>query len=915
MLLMHIILLTLDLDAIGPDLRFIEYTLIDTLPGCDNDGRADAGETIQIYFTVKNVAGFADSTWSKIRFGEFEDTTTAQIIDSTSYLGNISTWATLTGELSLLEIRIDSNVSHNRDIVFEYEIGCKNSSNTIKDDLIVSVEKGVELSGITSGIDTLYSDFLYLVNSSFRIGYNSTLYIEPGTEIVIYPNITIDVKGNIKAMGTKESPINIRSKTAYTGNGIMHSYPSSGSIYSYCNFYQLGSQTTLDMEQSQGDTITYCSFEECLGKITGSGAANSVFSDNIIKYHNSSSIKIEKGTMNNNVIYDSQTRNMHLLDANSSLGLDSCINNIFYNIAGNPNAVAFILWNYDQKYHGNCIISCSDKFVIANKENVDYVEFPNIYWGTSQTDEIQRMVLDFWDWSILPILDFEPKLDVPSPYCHGIVWKIEINDVDPQDEILNPIGSETVKFDVYFNRAMDTAYPPLVGFGVIEPFLQRIVIDSAQWSSDSTMWTAYYTVGPETGDGINTVHVRNARDPEGFEIPPEKYRFKFVIQASSAASVQFYATPGIGKVELEWPPTPTEDALGYNLYRSYNLTDSTYSDTLIINTELILDTVYTDYNVIPDTTYHYHYKTLGTDMVETDYSKRATATPFDAANGDANGDLAVNVLDITTIVSYMLNQNPSPFLFDAADVNYDNDINVLDIIGLVQLINGGKSLSIKPLPEFSKQTAYYNTKDNVMRFESKGNVGALQFKLKVKSGKLKVDKLKIFSLENGFEFSYGIVGDEIIGILYSMSGKEIPKGISSLFRFEGIDVSDIEITEIFGGDLSGNYVPVLKKGENASIIANQAGLQVNPNPFSNFTQINYLVPENGIVSLRLHDLTGAEIKSLTNSYHQSGNHTINWDGTNSRGQLLKPGIYLLQIKVESVSGNNYNKEVKVVFTR
>jgi len=135
---------------------------------------------------------------------------------------------------------------------------------------------------------------------------------------------------------------------------------------------------------------------------------------------------------------------------------------------------------------------------------------------------------------------------------------------------------------------------------------------------------------------------------------------RFVIQAAAAASIEFYATPGIGKVELEWPPTPSDDALGYNLYRSYNLTDSTYSDTLMINTELILDTVHTDYNVIPDTTYHYFYKTLGTDMLETDYSKKVTATPFNAANGDANGDLEVNVLDITTVVAYMLNQSPNP---------------------------------------------------------------------------------------------------------------------------------------------------------------------------------------------------------------------------------------------------------------
>ena len=72
---------------------------------------------------------------------------------------------------------------------------------------------------------------------------------------------------------------------------------------------------------------------------------------------------------------------------------------------------------------------------------------------------------------------------------------------------------------------------------------------------------------------------------------------------ASAESVNFIANAGIGKVDLEWPPTQTDDALGYIMYRYYNLTDSTFSDTLRINQELILDTVFTDFDVIPDTTY------------------------------------------------------------------------------------------------------------------------------------------------------------------------------------------------------------------------------------------------------------------------------------------------------------------------
>ena len=54
--------------------------------------------------------------------------------------------------------------------------------------------------------------------------------------------------------------------------------------------------------------------------------------------------------------------------------------------------------------------------------------------------------------------------------------------------------------------------------------------------------------------------------------------------------------------------------------------------------------------------------------------------------GDVNGDGAVNVLDVTTLVSYVLNEPTSPFVEAAADVNGDGNINSLDITAIVSLI-------------------------------------------------------------------------------------------------------------------------------------------------------------------------------------------------------------------------------------
>ncbi len=54
--------------------------------------------------------------------------------------------------------------------------------------------------------------------------------------------------------------------------------------------------------------------------------------------------------------------------------------------------------------------------------------------------------------------------------------------------------------------------------------------------------------------------------------------------------------------------------------------------------------------------------------------------------GDVNEDGIVNVLDIMTLVNYVMEGNPDPFSEEAADVNADGFINVLDIISLVNII-------------------------------------------------------------------------------------------------------------------------------------------------------------------------------------------------------------------------------------
>jgi subtilisin family serine protease len=193
--------------SLVPDLNFQSFALIDTLPGCDRDGNPDAGETIQLYLKVKNAGGFADSVWTKLRFAPYEDTAVATIIDSTSYIGDISTYGSMTGLPDPFKIFIKPTVANNRDVMFQYEIGAKNSTQHLQGLIRITVQNGIELGGYYTNNLYLKADRVYLGTQSIVIAADDTLFIEPGVHLLMGPNKGINVLGTIIALGKKDSII------------------------------------------------------------------------------------------------------------------------------------------------------------------------------------------------------------------------------------------------------------------------------------------------------------------------------------------------------------------------------------------------------------------------------------------------------------------------------------------------------------------------------------------------------------------------------------------------------------------------------------------------------------------------------------------------------------------------------------
>ena len=534
--------------------------------------------------------------------------------------------------------------------------------------------------------------------------------------------------------------------------------------------------------------------------------------------------------------------------------------------------------------------------------SADILNLTSQYWGTSDTSKINKVIYDFYDDVTLPMLNYEPVLLAPSDSAHGIVWKVLVDGIDPQDQanLMNPIGVGSHRFDVYFNRPMDTKYTPHLTFGVRAPYTQQGVADSSFWSPDSMIWTAYKTIKLYTGDGINRIRVADARDPEDFVIPIEDSRYEFLIDAAGLSSIDFNSTAGLGKIKLKWlkpKSADVPDLLGYNMYRFTNLTDTTYSDTTLLNKDLITDTTYTDFDVTPGNRYYYLYKVVRTNFSESDYSKVTSATALTSSPCDANGDLKVNVLDIVTDVSYILAHNPQPFIFDAADINGDSTINVLDIVGTVNIILH-PSPPIANLNKTNTGSANIDLVGNELKLNTNVPVAAIQ--LKIKGSGLKDLQFTPKAVLKGFEIANALQNNDStkVYLFYNINGNVLPKGNYSLGSFSGVS-SGLTIADVLIADTTGNNIVTDVKNNGVSIYPKEYYLEQNyPNPFNPQTIIQFGIPNTDRVKIVIYNILGQRVKTFDLGEKTRGNYKITWNGRTDSGVRAASGIYIYRIETQ-----------------
>ena len=876
--------------AVDPVLVVTHYTILDTINGGNGDSKPNPGETIEIYPTVRCIYGQANGISVRINQGLNVDTTTLEVIKNDAQVGlNLSPGASFKCKEPLI-VKIAERCEHGYTIQLYPTIHTDSMptipmANAYAHKLVMTIDDKHYIRGVLDTVLTLGPDKEHIIDGFFVLDKNAVLTIKPGTTIMFTDNSAFAAtRGVLNAVGTPDSLITF---TMAPGNNSYISYINGGN-FKYTKFHGL---KVSDRALFRGVNLQDCIIEH---NATTSGYYPYLFGGCTIRKSNITENEYSTFMLNVNSYSCNIIGNIH-----GSKDVSVKIADLTAWSDNNTPYACNIFDNYTTK--GEPMIAVAEK----NSDIAQYTMEDPSYFGTADLSEIRKGIWDINQRHGLAEFIIDNRLSEPALGTHGIVWKVLVDgeEILPYKQTSTPIGVGKHKFEVYYNRAMDTSINPTISFGVRQPYTQHIVAEDPSWSADSTIFTAYYTIGARTmTDGVNHVHITGGRDNEKFPIHDETGRFDIIVQATGSLATGLYAEAGLGKVTLQWHTDEEdfEDLMGYHIYRwtedtikwdrHYDSSCKCYIeagwkfDTIIINDYLLTpeDTMFVDYDVVPGKSYYYEIQQVTTSFDEYNFSNPVCATPLTAQKGDANGSMNVDVADVVTEVAYLTGNNPQPFIFEAADVNSDNTVNILDIVGTVNIITNP---AVSSLGFSDDNTATYSIEDGILYVETPVVLGGVQFAFEAEA--------EISALEalNGFEQMTWNTAENLNFMAYSMSGKTLGVGKNALLY-----VGDAEMKQIVLSNAQGQNVPAIKKTATdlSSVEAMQMRLP-NPNPFTTQVNIPYVVGQTGAHNIRLvfTNVAGLTVNAYatTNTF---GEYCYTWRSANA----LPQGVYFVTLYVD-----------------
>ena len=235
--------------------------------------------------------------------------------------------------------------------------------------------------------------------------------------------------------------------------------------------------------------------------------------------------------------------------------------------------------------------------------------------------------------------------------------------------------------------------------------------------------------------------------------------------------------------------------------------------------------------------------------------------------GDATGDGISDILDIVTIVNYILGS--AGFTDElgqcGADITEDGIVDILDIVTIVNNILGSGRV------DDAYDVDFYRT-NNSLEMYSNGFVSAVQITVKHDADaafELKASGMIAEHVTNNDSTTFIVVVPED-GVLFEIDSQG------------GFSVEEVLVAN--------------SAGLITSNIVNQFALMsAYPNPFNPETVISFDLYADSNVDLSIYNMVGQKVATLVNEFKENGSYQVNWGGVDNAGTALASGIYLVKL--------------------
>lgn len=104
---------------------------------------------------------------------------------------------------------------------------------------------------------------------------------------------------------------------------------------------------------------------------------------------------------------------------------------------------------------------------------------------------------------------------------------------------------------------------------------------------------------------------------------------------------------------------------------------------------------------------------------------------------------------------------------------------------------------------------------------------------------------------------------------------------------------------------------VVEKDDNGELPDGFVLHQNYPNPFNPTTTIQYELPTQGHITIKIFDLTGRLVKVLADKEQRAGAFTVQWDGTNLLGNTVAAGVYMYRVEFTNTVGERFVESKKM----